>query len=157
MLFKCSNKVTFCKKNSDKACCCENFQQNKFFWKSLIKAIFFLEIFNKGIFWWKLAIRQLFVEISNKVAAVFVEIFQQNWIFFMEIFHENSATLGGNFATKPREFWWTFPQNPQNCQNFRAATLPRCKGFCDSGDTWHLTHDMWHIVWDEHSLKISAP
>ena len=24
-------------------------------------------------------------------------------------------------------------------------------------DTWHVTHDMWHVVGGEHSLKISAP
>ena len=24
-------------------------------------------------------------------------------------------------------------------------------------DMWHKTHDTWHIVWELHSLKISAP
>ena len=24
-------------------------------------------------------------------------------------------------------------------------------------DTWHMTHATWHIVWDEHSINISAP
>ena len=24
-------------------------------------------------------------------------------------------------------------------------------------DRWHVTHDTWHIMWDEQSLKISAP
>ena len=25
-----------------------------------------------------------------------------------------------------------------------------------TGDTWHVTHNTWLIVWNEHSLKISA-
>ena len=67
----------------------------KFLWKFAIKA-FLVEI-NE---------RKLFVEISNKVATVLVESFQENRIFFLlEFFNENSATLGGNFATKQREFW----------------------------------------------------
>ena len=89
-------------------------------WKFFIKATFFVEIFHKDIFWWKSAIK-----------ATFLWKFPTRWQQFLWQF----LTLGENFVTKQREFWWKFPQNPPNCQNFRAATLPRCKGFCDSGPT----------------------
>ena len=79
-----------------------------------------MEFCHKGNFLWKFPTKFLW------------QFFNKTEYFFREFFHENSATLGGNFVTKQREFWWKFPQNPPNCLNFHAATLPCCKGFCDS-------------------------
>ena len=96
-----------------------------FLWKFFIKA-FLVEINHKGNFLWKFPTRwqQFLWNFFNKTEY-----------FLGEFFYENSATLGGNFATKKRDVWWKFPQKPPNLTNFHAATLPCCRGFCDSAST----------------------
>ena len=120
------------RKFSNKDCCSINSPPKRSFVEIYHEGNFFVDIFHKGIFLGKLVIKATFCENVQQCCSRFVEFFQQKRIDFSVFFHENSALLWEIFATKQREFWWKFPQNPQNCKNFHAATLPRCKGFCDS-------------------------
>ena len=125
LFWKFSKKAKFCENSLKKASYCENFSPKQFFWKYSNKAIFGGHFSTKLHILWKF---------SDKLMIILMELCQQNIV-----------KLGRSFVIKQRENWWKYPQNPSNCQNFCAAMLPCCKGFCDSA--WHVIHDMRRITW----------
>ena len=127
VFWKCSNKATFRGNFPTKPVVVEIFQPNKVLWKYSIRTTYFVEICKKGIF------------LEPSLKGIFCENFQQV-----------------EFMTKQRKFWWKFPQNPTNGQNLCAATLSRCKGFCDSGYTWTFYSQIFKKMFPwEKKLKYS--
>ena len=141
-LWKFFTKANVCGNSLTKRLRCEDFQQSNFLWKCFNK-VSFVEIFNKNVFLCNFcnnaiycgycSTKQGFVEIlpirKHNFFNFFILHSKQLNIFFLFF----SKTIVGNLVTRQGEFFWKIPQNQPYCQNFSAAFLPHCKGFCDPG------------------------
>ena len=133
VLWKCSNKATFCENFPTKPVGVENFQQSKVLWKFSIKATFFLYKFSINAFLVKINYRATFcVNFQQGGSSFRGNLKKKKLNFFWNFSMKTAQNLEGILQQNIMIFVWKFPQNPPNCQNFHAATLPRCKGFCDS-------------------------